>query len=186
MGDHDQILQHTIFKFGVICCMLSMFYVSSIITHHKLWPTSPTSGTNHFSFNSSLGLAGGKHYQKITLQSFKLFFKILLFRVVLLAFFSFAIFSPYDLFFFQSSKLIIPLCAKFFGGNKHIYSHFISCLNIDMTQVVEILPQVRQELAYYMYYTQSISRVLMPWRRKDQGHQQPWYWLLIWSPYLKA
>ena len=38
------------------------------------------------------------------------------------------------------------LRAKFFKGNKNIYLPFMSFLHIDMMQVVEILPQVRQEL----------------------------------------
>ena len=37
-----------------------------------------------------------------------------------------------------------PLRAKFFRGNIDIYLHFVSFLHIDM-QVVEILPQIRQE-----------------------------------------
>ena len=38
--------------------------------HHKLWPTS---ASHPFSFlNSSLGLAEGKHYQKITIPIFRL------------------------------------------------------------------------------------------------------------------
>ena len=41
-----------------------------------------------------------------------------------------------------------PLRAKFFRGNINIYLHFVSFLHIDTTQVVEILPQVRQESAY--------------------------------------
>ena len=36
------------------------------------------------------------------------------------------------------------LCAKFFTVNINIYLHFMSLLHIDMTQEVEILPQVRQ------------------------------------------
>ena len=38
--------------------------------HHELWPTS----VNHpfSSLNSSLGFAGGKHYQKITIPIFRL------------------------------------------------------------------------------------------------------------------
>ena len=66
------------------------------------------------------------------------------------------------------------LHANFFRGNKNIYLQFISFLHIAMTQVVEILPQVRQEL---IYSTQSIhvSWVLMFWRHKEPGHQQPWY-----------
>ena len=43
---------------------------------------------------------------------------------------------------------INPLRAKFFRGNINIYLHFVSFLHIDMTQVVEILPQVRQEPTY--------------------------------------
>ena len=37
-----------------------------------------------------------------------------------------------------------PLRAKFFRGNINVYLHFMSLLHIDMTQVVEILPQIRQ------------------------------------------
>ena len=50
-----------------------------------------------------------------------------------------------------------PLRANFFRGNKNIYLHFVSFLHIDMTQEIEILPQVRQELNYSM---QTISGVL--------------------------
>ena len=37
-----------------------------------------------------------------------------------------------------------PLRAKFFKGNINIYLHFVSFLHIDTTQVVEILPEIRQ------------------------------------------
>ena len=40
---------------------------------------------------------------------------------------------------------INPLRAKFFKRNINIYLHFVSFLHIDMTQVVEILHQIRQE-----------------------------------------
>ena len=43
---------------------------------------------------------------------------------------------------------INPLVAKFFRGNINIYLHFVSFLHNDTTQVVEILPQIRQELTY--------------------------------------
>ena len=43
---------------------------------------------------------------------------------------------------------INPWRAKFFRGNMNIYLHFVSFLHISMTQVVEILPQIRQEPAY--------------------------------------
>ena len=44
--------------------------------------------------------------------------------------------------------VVNPLRAKFFRGNINIYLHFVSFLHIDTTQVVEILPQVRQEPIY--------------------------------------
>ena len=43
---------------------------------------------------------------------------------------------------------INPLHAKLFRVNKHIYLHFMSFLHIDTMQVVEILPQIRQEHTY--------------------------------------
>ena len=42
-----------------------------------------------------------------------------------------------------------PLRAKFFRENINIYLHFVSYLHIDTTQVVEILPQIRQEPTYF-------------------------------------
>ena len=42
----------------------------------------------------------------------------------------------------------LPLRAKFFRGNINIYLHFVSFLHIDTTQVVAILPQIRQEPTY--------------------------------------
>ena len=42
-----------------------------------------------------------------------------------------------------------PLDAKFFRGNIYIYLHFVSFLHIDTTEVVEILPQIRQEPTYF-------------------------------------
>ena len=38
--------------------------------------------------------------------------------------------------------------AKFFRGIINIYLHFVSFLHFDMTQVLEILPQIRQEPTY--------------------------------------
>ena len=44
--------------------------------------------------------------------------------------------------------LINPLRSKFFRRNINIYLHFVSFLPVDKTQVVEILPQIRQEPTY--------------------------------------
>ena len=41
-----------------------------------------------------------------------------------------------------------PLHAKFFRGNINIYLHFVSFIHIDMTQVLTILPQVREGPTY--------------------------------------
>ena len=48
-----------------------------------------------------------------------------------------------DIWFVQNN----PLSAQFLKGYKNTYSHFISFLHVDMTQVAEILPQERQEFA---------------------------------------
>ena len=44
---------------------------------------------------------------------------------------------------------INPSRAKFFRGNKNMYSQFMSFLHIDMAQVVEILSQANQRPTYY-------------------------------------
>ena len=43
---------------------------------------------------------------------------------------------------------INPIYVNFFRGNKNLYLHLMSFLHIDMTQIVENPPQVRQELIY--------------------------------------
>ena len=45
-------------------------------------------------------------------------------------------------------QYVNPLHAKFFRGNINIDLHFVSFLHIDMMQVFEILPQIRQEPTY--------------------------------------
>ena len=49
-----------------------------------------------------------------------------------------------------------PLRAKFFRGNINIYLHFVSFLHFGTTQVVEILPQIRQEPTYSSFYIVNI------------------------------
>ena len=73
----------------------------------------------------------------------------------------------------QICKLINPLRDKFFRESINIYSYFVSYLHIDTTPVIEILLQIRQEPSYS---TESISWLLMFWRRKEPGHEQLWYW----------
>ena len=56
--------------------------------------------------------------------------------------------SPYNHNKTMHKSNVNPLRAKFFRGNINIHLHFVSFLHIDMTQVVEILPQIRQEPTY--------------------------------------
>ena len=69
-----------------------------------------------------------------------------------------------------------------FSQETKFYLWFITFLQTDMTPVVEILSHVRQELTYS---TQSISWMLMSWRWKEPGHQQPWYWL-CWTGIIRS
>ena len=71
-------------------------------------------------------------------------------------------------------RCINPLHAKFFRGNKNIYLHFMSILYIDMTQVIGIFPHERPRL---VFFTWTISWLLMTWKCKEPRHHQPWYWL---------
>ena len=59
--------------------------------------------------------------------------------------------------------------------NIRMHLQLIPSLHTDTTQVDEILSHVRQELTCSTW--SLISWVLMPWRCKEPGHQQPWCWL---------
>ena len=48
----------------------------------------------------------------------------------------------------NDNKFLNPLRAKIFRGNINICLHFVSYIHIDTKQVVEILPQIRQEPTY--------------------------------------
>ena len=74
-----------------------------------------------------------------------------------------------------------PLHAKFFRRNINICLQFMSFLRNDMTQVVEILLQVRQGPNHFIYW---ILWLLMSWDARSQGisnHDidlvKPRYWL---------
>ena len=81
--------------------------------HHELWPTSVSHPFS--SLNSSLALLEESTTGKLLSLSLDMFFKILLFQVAFLIFFSIAIFSPYFLLvglllqfvaLFQSRELV--------------------------------------------------------------------------------
>ena len=90
-GYHRGCLNNPIFSNLGLCAACWAHFMC----HHELWPTSVS---QPFSFlNSSLGLAGGKYYQKITIPVLRLVIQNLLFQVTFLIFFSIAILSPYIL-----------------------------------------------------------------------------------------
>ena len=48
----------------------------------------------------------------------------------------------------MAPHVLAPCGTKFVEGNINIHLHFVSFLHIDKTQVVEILPQIRQDPTY--------------------------------------
>ena len=52
------------------------------------------------------------------------------------------------MFITPEAHFISPSRVKFFRESIKIYLHIVSYLHIDTTQVVEILPQIRQEPTY--------------------------------------
>ena len=105
-GHHKGSMNNGIFSNLWLCAA----FRARFMCHHELWPTSVSHTFS--SLNSSLGFAGGKHYQKITIPSFDLFFKISLFHVAFLIFFSIAIIYPY----FLQVGLLLQYVALFSQG----------------------------------------------------------------------
>ena len=58
------------------------------------------------------------------------------------------------------------------GNFLEIIYHFVSFLEIDMPQLVEILPRGWQGFVFL----QSVSCMLMTWLLTSPGHQHTWYW----------
>ena len=70
----------------------------------------------------------------------------------------------------DSHTMLEMLIYLFFWDNRNMYIcifHFLSFLNGEMVQIVEILPQWKR---WPNYCTYSISWLLMPWRCKEPGH----------------
>ena len=73
-----------------------------------------------------------------------------------------------------TTSILTLLVLNFFWENFKMYLRFLSFPNTDMTQTGEMFPLGRQRPGCP---TESIPWLLMSWRRKEPGHQQPWYWL---------
>ena len=67
----------------------------------------------------------------------------------------------------------LTLYAIFLSRDLTMHLRCLSFLHTDISQIVKILPRVRQGPTYF---TESIPGVLMAGRRKEPGHQQPRYW----------
>ena len=74
--------------------------------HHELWPTSVS---HPFSFlNSSLGLAGGKYYQKITIPIFRLVHR----NFAIPGYFPYILFYHYLFSLLSSGWFVIAVCVS--------------------------------------------------------------------------
>ena len=82
------------------------------ICHHELWLTSLM---HPFSFlNGSLGLVGGKHYQKFTIPIFWFSSKVLLSKIAFPIVYAILIICPY----FLLVDLLLSGVPDYFGRNK--------------------------------------------------------------------
>ena len=95
-------------------------------------------------------------------------------------------YSGYICMIMLDDNKVDPLRAKLLIGKINIYSHFMSFLHTDFAQPVGINLLWNKD---WPVLQKSISWLMMPWRRKERGHQQP-YWLcwigLIRSPHVKT
>ena len=83
------------------------------------------------------------------------------------------------IFLFQNAYLFCNWLAKVTLGTLHLlskmqkYLYFLQSLTTVMTQVVQIFHLGSRRP---IHPTWSMSWLLMTWRRKSPGHQQPWHW----------
>ena len=90
-----------LFKFGVMCCMLSTFHVSSQIVANISEPSL-------LFLNSFLGLAGRKHYQKITTPIFRLVLQ----NFAIPGYFSYILFYRYLYPLLSLGWFVIAVCGS--------------------------------------------------------------------------
>ena len=82
-------------------------------------------------------------------------------------------FQPSSVISFLFGSHVKSWGAKDVLGNTKNILHLLSYLDIEMVQVVEILPHERQGP---VYLTCSVTWLLETWQCKELGHQHPWYW----------
>ena len=90
-----------LFEFGLCAACWACF-----MCHHELWPTSVS---HPFSFlNSSLGLAGGKHYQKIIIPILWLVLQ----NFAIPCYFPCILFYSYLSSLLSSGRFVVPVCGS--------------------------------------------------------------------------
>ena len=101
-GCHRGCLNNPIFSNLGLCAACWAHFMC----HHELWPTSVS---HPFSFlNSSLGLAGEKHYQKITIPIFRLGLQ----NFAIPGYFPYILFYCYLFSLLSSGWFVIAACGS--------------------------------------------------------------------------
>ena len=101
-GHHQGCLNNPIFlNLGLFAACWALF-----MCHYELWPTLVS---HPFSFlNSSLGLARGKHYQKITIPVFR----VVLQNFAIPGYFPYILFYRYIISSLSSGWFVIAVCGS--------------------------------------------------------------------------
>ena len=101
-GHHRGCLNNPIFSNLGLCAACWAHFMC----HHELWPTSVSHSFS--SLNSSLGLAGGKHYRKITVPVFSLVLQ----NFAVPGYFPHILFYCYILSLLSSGWFVIAVCGS--------------------------------------------------------------------------
>ena len=101
-GHHRGCLNNPIFSNLGLCAACWAHFMC----HHESWPTSVSHPFS--SLNSSFGLAGGKHYQKITVPIFRLVLQ----NFAVPGYFPYILFCCYILSLLSSGWLVIAVCGS--------------------------------------------------------------------------
>ena len=105
-GHHRVCLNNPIFSTVGLCAACWAHFMC----HHELWPTSVS---HPFSFlNGSLGLTGGKYYQKITVPIFRLVLQ----NFALPGCFPYVLFYSYLFSLLLSGWFVIAVCRSILVG----------------------------------------------------------------------
>ena len=134
-GHHRGRLNNPIFSNLGLCAACGAHFMCP----HELWLTLVS---HPFSLNSSLGFAGGKCYQKITIPIFRLVLQNFVSQVTFLIFFSIAIFYPY----FLQVGLLLQYVAPFQSGTSKIFRIIVSWCRVAISNEKSTPPSPKRLL----------------------------------------